>query len=176
MYPHLANGQDGSLGERGLDTARALQQSGVAKPAVSLFGDERSSARGPNPGDPGSSSGRNEPAFDPAKLQGYEGVDPAILRDLTRIGVSQRQGTELRPIYERAVKDDLQRYARSLEANADRLARELPAEGVEAARAMIHDDSMTPPELRPWLLQWSAHPALARLLVNWASAASRGRY
>jgi hypothetical protein len=145
---------------------REIIDSGIAKPARSLFADERTPAR----------PEQNEPGFDPAKLPGYEGVDPAILQDLGRTGISQRQGTELRPIYERAVKDDIQRYARSLEQNFDRLQRELPAEDVRMVRELINDQRLTPPEMATWLRTWSNHEGLAHMLTAWVRAIRNGRY
>jgi hypothetical protein len=162
MYP------GGPIEGPGDGRQRELIESGVAKPAASLLADQRSSPRGPEQ--------RAEPAFDPAKLQGYEGVDPAITQDLGRIGISQRQATELRPIYERAVKDDMQRFARQLNEGSEQLSRELNPEDLATAKALIADPQMTPAALRPWLEEWGSHPDLVRMLVRWARAIRNGRY
>jgi hypothetical protein len=162
-------GPDGPISGGPSDSrTRELIESGIAKPAVSLFGDQRTPAR-PSPH-------ANEPAFDPAKLPGYEGVDPAITQDLGRIGISERQATELRPIYERAVKDDMQRYASSLEQNVGRLQRELPAEDLRTVSELINDPQMTPPEMAEWLRTWGNHEGIATMLTRWARAIRNGRY
>ena len=147
---------------------RELINEGVAKPAVSLFADERAAPRG--------NEQRAEPAFDPATVQGYEGVDPAILQDLGRTGISQRQATQLRPIYERAVQDDLQRYARSLEPNVERLQRELDPQDVQTVTELINNPELTSPTMKAWVLRWSGHEELTHMLVRWARAIRTGRY
>jgi hypothetical protein len=81
MYPHLA-GQDGALGEGGLDQARRMQQEGVAKP------DPRFAA-------PPTRSEAREPAFDAARWRGAQldlGEFSTVARDLN---LSQRQAERL---------------------------------------------------------------------------------
>jgi hypothetical protein len=47
MYPHLAEGANGSLGETGYDTARRLQQEGIAQPDPRLEQANQRAANGP---------------------------------------------------------------------------------------------------------------------------------
>jgi hypothetical protein len=161
MYP------GGPIEGPGDGRQRELIEAGRAKPAVSLLADERSSPQG--------NEQRAEPPFDPAKLPGYEGVDPTITQDLGRIGISERQAAELRPIYERAVQDDLQRYASSLEQNVERLQRELDPQDVRMVRELINDERLTPAPMREWLRVWGNHPEIATMLSRWAAAIRDGR-
>jgi hypothetical protein len=169
MYPGGPWRDGPNLGPEG--RAREVIKNGIAKSAVSLFADERSSPRAPNLGE-----SRNEPAFDPATLPGYEGVDPAITQDLGRIGINERQATELRPIYERAVQDDMQRYASSLEQNVGRLQRELDPRDVQTVSELVNDERLTPPEMATWLRTWGNHEGVARMLTAWVRALRTGRY
>jgi hypothetical protein len=170
MYPHLQHG-NGEFGETGRDTARQLIESGKARPAdTSMFRDQ---AR-PAP------AGREGPAFDVARVPVSFDADPQMLQSFgsaaREMGLSQSQGQRLLQMHADAARAGEEAYSRRLDAGADALARSLPAEGIEAAKAMLHDDRYTPAELRPWLLRWSHHPQLAQLLVNWAMAARGGRY
>jgi hypothetical protein len=178
MYPHLRNGESGELGESGYDTARRLQQEGIAKPANSLFGDQNNR---PTPTDRGRET-REGPAFDPRNYtppEGYE-VDPTLMGEFAQMtrefGLDQRAGEKALDFYKRSIETGEQRYIQQLEANVGNWAGSLPARDVEAARELLQDPDYTPAELRDWVVAWgSRHPSFAKMLAAWGGAAARGR-
>ena len=150
---------------------RELINEGVAKPAVSLFADERAAPRGDEQ--------RAEPAFDPAKLEGYQNADPIMksaIEQLGRIGVTERQAPQLAQLYDQTVKANEEAHVRSLQANAERLARELPAEDIQMVRELINDPNLTPEPMKDWVLRWGNDEAVATMLARWARAIRTGRY
>jgi hypothetical protein len=94
MYPHLANGEGGELGESGLDQARRMQMEGVARPDPRF----EQATRHPSPG---------SPAFDPARYQGAAELDPAGLREFgaaaKELGLSHDVGTRLLQMHSKAM-------------------------------------------------------------------------
>lgn len=181
MYPHLAAGQDGSLGETGLDTARRVQMDGVAKP---------SAAQGLYPGGPHrdgpvlgeARQGAPAAAFDPAQYRPADGaeLDQTMMGEFSRgarqFGIGQEAGQWLvSDMYPRAVKAAEQRYINELEANAPSWTGSLAAADVEAAKTLLDDPAFTPPALRDWVKSWaSRHPDFGRMIAAWGGAAARG--
>jgi hypothetical protein len=146
---------------------------GIARPDP-RFIDERSS--------PPRQEARSEPTFDPGRYTAPEGYDthPELMREFTALarefGLSQKNGARALDFYRRAGERAEQDYAAQLEANVDRLERELPAEHLQAARELINDERYTPREMREWLGRWGNHPAVATMLTRWAAAIRDGRY
>jgi hypothetical protein len=123
MFPHLARGEDGSLGEDGASTARRVQQEGIARPpaetpARPLFSSDQ--AR-PSPATPPA----NDRMFDAARYQAPDGqpVDPALMSEFGAtakdLGLRQSQGEQLLALHRKAL--DAQN-ARHEQARADWLA------------------------------------------------------
>jgi hypothetical protein len=179
LYPHLARGEDGSLGEAGVDTARRVQMEGIARPAdTSLFGDRTTNgqARPTAPSGPTPAA-----AFNPNNYAAPEGgpIEPGLLAEFTNqaksLGIGHEGGSKLLDLHHKAMRAELDHYAQRLANDAGQLERTLPAHDLAAARELINDDQMTPPELRPWLATWGNHPLVAQLLTRWASAIRNGR-
>jgi hypothetical protein len=183
LYPHLARGEDGSLGESGLDTARRVQMEGIARPADSIFSQDR-------PTDSPPSATRTAPppnartsalAFDPARYSAPDGqqVDETMLGEFgtaaRELGLDQKGGERLLALHQKAVTAEQDAYANRLADGADALRAELNPRDIEAAKELINDPAMTPPELREWFGTWGNHPAVARMLTQWAAAVRYGR-
>jgi hypothetical protein len=152
MYPHLAEGGDGSLGEAGMDTARRMQQDGIAKPSHgSPFAEERPPR-----------TERNGPSFDSARYtapEGYE-VNGPLMAEFSQLanefGLNQQQGSRALDFYRRATEASEEHYARQLAGNTERLSRELPAEDLQMVRELINDPALTPAPMRDWVLRWGS--------------------
>ena len=98
-YPHLTAGDSGETGETGVDTARALIQSGIARPGEErpVFGDQPRSS--PSPSTPPTRQGAA--AFDASQYRPADGVelDKGMLGEFgttaKELGISQAQGEKL---------------------------------------------------------------------------------
>jgi hypothetical protein len=171
MYPHLGNGESGELGETGYDTARRIQQDGIAKPAASPFAEERPPR-----------TERNGPSFDSARYQapqGYE-VNGPLMAEFSQLanefGLNQQQGSRALDFYRHSLEAGEEHYAKQLAANTERLSRELPAEDVQMVKELIADEELTPPTMKNWILRFGSHPDVAQMLTRWARAIRSGRY
>jgi hypothetical protein len=171
MYPHLSNGESGELGETGYDTARKMQQDGIAKPAASPFAEERPPR-----------TERNGPSFDSARYtapEGYE-VNGPLMAEFSQLanefGLNQQQGSRALDFYRRSVEAGEENYARQLAEGSERVARELHPADVQTVRELIADEELTPPAMKDWVLRWGSHPDVAQMLTRWARAIRSGRY
>jgi hypothetical protein len=166
----------------GLDQARRMIDSGIAKPAAEiparpLFSDN-GQTRPPAP-DRAPSTDR---MFDASRLPGDgQQADSAVMREFTDaahdIGLRQGQAEKLIGLHRKAMSTEMDRYAAHLEQHhADELARTIPSADVAAAQSLLYDDAYTPPSLRDWAIRWaSVHPDFARMIAAWGAAAARGR-
>jgi hypothetical protein len=105
MYPHLPNSESGSLGETGYDTARRLQQEGIAQPDPRF---ERVNQRAPN-----------GPAWDSANYQPPEGytVHEPTMREFSSLasefGLSHKSAEKALDFYRRVSEgEDKARHGR----------------------------------------------------------------
>jgi hypothetical protein len=157
---------------------REVIESGFAK-SDPRFADERPPTRhegGPLPHAP---KARTGPAFDAARVQARDQYDPGLMGEFgtaaREFGLDQRGGERLLEMHSRASKAAEEHYARSLAEGVDSLQRELHPEHLTAARELINDERYTPREMREWLQTWGNHPAVARMLTNWAAAIRSSR-
>jgi hypothetical protein len=178
VWPHLARGDDGEFGESGVDTARRVQMDGVAKPAdTSLFGDRTTNGQArPSPTTPA----RGGDVLDPGTLRLPEGYEAGSLMpeaaDLAReLGVGNKGLEKALNLMTRSIEANENAYARELEVGVDRLQRELNPTHVAIAKELINDPAFTPAELKPWFARWGNHPAVARMLTQWAAAIGDAR-
>jgi hypothetical protein len=164
-----------NFNEPAVNRARAMIESGIAKPAAetpgnALFGDR------PDNGQARPAPSGTPPAapFNANSYSAPEGghIDPGLLGEFStaakELGLDQRGGERLLDMHHKAMRAELDHYAQRLADDAGQLERTLPAHDLAAARDFVNDPQLTPPELRPWLAQWGNHPLIAQMLTNWA--------
>jgi hypothetical protein len=170
--------------DAGSEQARRVIESGIARPAEArpLF-DSNGNTVQPLPRQPAPTSPPAGPAFDAARVELPQGLaaDPQTMGEFSttakELGLSQAAGERLLQMHHRANKAAEEAYAAKLDAGAEQLARSFRPEHVQATTDLLNDTSMTPIEIRDWLISWgSRHPALATMLVNWATAINGRRY
>jgi hypothetical protein len=179
-------GKDGPIsdGPNG-DRARAVIDSGIARPSEnSIFGsDQQPGARPPPASDqsrPSPTSPTPAAPFNPERYAAPEGghLHPELMSEFAKearsLGIGHQGGERLLDLHHKAVREQEEHYARSLDANVERLQRELPAEDVQMVNRLIADPQMTPPSMKAHIERWGNHEDFARMLTAWARAIREG--